>query len=171
MEEHINEKTLGDLLYERRKALRHTQSECAAALGCDQAAVSRMERGLLTPWKYRECIAEYLSNADKTYTKEDIYLLTRQMQQDTENTKKMVVDNQRLLARIAVLEDQIQVLSQVSAIKDEVSELKRKKEAGAVMQGIPNPQFVENEYKFVHPSLGIRMGKKKKSMEGDGINV
>ena len=65
MEEHINEKTLGDLLYERRKALRHTQSECAAALGCDQAAVSRMERGLLTPWKYRECIAEDLSNADK----------------------------------------------------------------------------------------------------------
>ena len=56
-------------------------------------------------------------------------------------------------------------------MSSEVGLLKRKKEARAVMQGIPNPQFVENQYKFVHPSLGIRMGKKKKSMEGDGINV
>ena len=172
MEEHIEERTLGDLLHARRRELRHTQIECAAALGCDQAAVSRMERGLLTPWKYRDCLAEYLSNDEKIYTQEDIYLLTRQMQQDTENTKKMIIDNQRLLARIAVLEDQIETLSHVAAIKKEKENLKKKAATEAAKESIPNPQFVETEYRFNIPHTEAILGKRKKQQSERGdLNV
>ena len=172
MEEHIEERTLGDLLHARRRELRHTQNECAAALGCDQAAVSRMESGLLTPWKYRDCIAEYLSTDEKIYTEKDIYLLTRQMQQNTENTKKMIIDNQRLLARIGVLEDQIEVLSQVVAIKEEKEKLEKKQATKSAKAGIPNPQFVETDYKFNTPHTEVILGKRKKEQSERGdLNV